>query len=97
MVSREPVVDNRQSHCRQGHFPPLQPPCYDAGRPHAAASEWIEDMNNRTGDLDQADEDILIFDVSDQALEAAATMASGAGMTFGTPTVSILVACCGND
>jgi hypothetical protein len=54
-------------------------------------------MNYKTGGLDQADEDVLIFDVSDAALEAAASMASGAAMTFGTPTVSILVACCGND
>jgi hypothetical protein len=46
---------------------------------------------------DRADEDILIFDVSDEALEAAARVASGAAMTFGAPTFSVLVACCGND
>jgi len=97
MVSREAVVDNRQGHCRQGHFPPLQPLCYHAGRAHVAANEWIEDMDDGTGDLDKAGEDILTFDVSDQALEAAATVAPGAGMTFGTPTLSVLVACCGND
>jgi hypothetical protein len=54
-------------------------------------------MNDRTKDRDQADHDILIFEVSDAALEAAANTASGAAMTFATPTVSVLVACCGND
>jgi hypothetical protein len=54
-------------------------------------------MTDKTKGLDQADEDILILDVSDEALEAAANTASGTGMTFGTPTVSILIACCGND
>jgi hypothetical protein len=54
-------------------------------------------MNDKTTSLDLADEDILIFDVSDEVLEAAARMGSGAAMTFGTPTVSVLVACCGND
>jgi hypothetical protein len=54
-------------------------------------------MNDKTHGPDQADEDILIFEVSDAALEAAANTASGAAMTFATPTVSVLVACCGND
>ncbi len=54
-------------------------------------------MNDKTYGSDQADEDILIIEVSDTALEAASSMASGAAMTFATPTVSILVACCGND
>jgi len=54
-------------------------------------------MNDKTTGLDQADGDILLFDVSDEVLEAAASTASGAAMTFGTPTVSVLVACCGND
>jgi hypothetical protein len=31
-----------------------------------------QDMNEHQTDLDQADEDILLYDVSDEALEAAA-------------------------
>jgi hypothetical protein len=54
-------------------------------------------MTDQNKGLDQADEDILIFDVSDVALEVAANTPSGAAMTFGSPTVSVLVACCGND
>jgi hypothetical protein len=36
-------------------------------------------MNDITTDLDQADEDILTYDVSDEALEAAAGSESGGG------------------
>ncbi len=44
------------------------------------------------------DEDNLTFGVSDEELEAAASMTTHAGMTFpSAPTVSILFACCGND
>ncbi len=34
-------------------------------------------MNDQTGDLDQADEEILTYTVSDEALEAAAGMEKG--------------------
>ena len=44
------------------------------------------------------DEDILIFEVSDAALEAAANAVPGAALSFpNSPTVSIIFACCGND
>jgi hypothetical protein len=44
------------------------------------------------------DAQILTFEVSDAALEAAADTLPGAAMSFpNAPTVSILFACCGND
>jgi hypothetical protein len=60
-------------------------------------SEWINDMNGNTQVFENADEDILAFSFSDGALEAAAGTATIAAVTMlGAPTVSILVACCGN-
>ena len=48
---------------------------------------------------DQAsDEQILTTEISDTALEAAASMLPGAAMSMpNAPTVNILVVCCGND
>jgi hypothetical protein len=43
----------------------------------ASLGERIEAMNETTIDLDQADEDILTYDVSDEALEAAAGTEGG--------------------
>jgi len=44
------------------------------------------------------DEDILRCDVSDAALEAAASTSSGGALSFpNAPTVSILVICCSFD
>ena len=55
-------------------------------------------MNNETENLEQADDDVFAFDVSDAALEAAASAPKGAAMSFpNAPTVSIVVVCCGND
>jgi hypothetical protein len=52
-------------------------------------------MNDITSYFAQSDEDILSFDVSDEALEAAATAIPGAAMSFpNSPTVSVLVVCC---
>ena len=49
-------------------------------------------------DRDGNDEQILICDVSDAALEAAAYALPGAAMSMpNAPTVSIIFACCGND
>jgi aspartate/tyrosine/aromatic aminotransferase len=63
----------------------------------ALTSEWINDMNSNTQVLEKAGEDILAFSFSDEALEAAASTAAIAAVTMvGAPTVSILVACCGN-
>jgi hypothetical protein len=62
------------------------------------ASQWISNMNENSQDLEQCDEDILTLEVSDAALEAAASPTTGAAMSFpGSPTVSILVLCCSND
>jgi hypothetical protein len=45
-----------------------------------------------------SDEQILTYDISDAALEAAANTPPGAAMSMpNAPTVSILIACCGND
>jgi len=62
--------------------------------------EGTNDMNDNTKIIEQSDEDILIFETSDEALEAAAatTPVAAAAMSFpNAPTVSILVICCGND
>ncbi len=49
-------------------------------------------------DCDAGDEQVLTFEISDAALEAAADFLPGAAMSFpNAPTVSILVVCCGND
>ena len=61
-------------------------------------SEW-EPMTNiigKTEDPEQGYQDILTLELSDEALEAAASM--HAAITFpAAPTVSVLVVCCGND
>jgi hypothetical protein len=45
-----------------------------------------------------ADDDMLAFEVSDAALEAAASVLPGAAMSFpNSPTVSILVMCCSDQ
>jgi len=63
----------------------------------------ICDMNDSAGGHERSgqtgDEDILRFDVSDAALEAAASAGTpGGAMSFpNAPTVSILVVCCSFD
>jgi hypothetical protein len=42
-------------------------------------------------------EDTLAFEFSDETLEIAASATTDAAATFGGPTVSILVMCCGNE
>ncbi len=61
--------------------------------PHAAG---VNGMNENDGE--KSDEQILTFEVSDAALEAAASALPGAAMSFpNAPTVNIVVVCCGND
>jgi hypothetical protein len=49
-------------------------------------------------DCTASDEQILTYEVSDAALEAAAAAPPGAAMSMpNAPTVSILFACCGNN
>ena len=40
-------------------------------------------------------EDLLAYEIADEALEAAAETSKPAFTLIGSPTVSILVACCG--
>jgi hypothetical protein len=63
------------------------------------ASEWIIDMNDASADFPQSDEAVLAYEVSDAALEAAASaILPGAAISFpNSPTVSLLFQCCGND
>ena len=44
---------------------------------------------------EQGDDDLLAFEIADEALEAAAEKSKPAFTLVGAPTVSILVACCG--
>jgi hypothetical protein len=55
-------------------------------------------MRDQVGCRRQQDEGFPTFDVSDEALEALAGMKAQAAITLpASPTVSILVACCGNN
>jgi hypothetical protein len=55
-------------------------------------------MKDKAIHPDQTEEKILAYEVSDEALEAAAGTTTGPAFTFaGAPTVSVLFACCGND
>jgi hypothetical protein len=55
-------------------------------------------MNLVNDEREQSDAAILTFDVSDDALEAAAsTLKNPAFSMPNAPTVSIIFACCGND
>ncbi|MGA2895602.1 MAG: hypothetical protein ABSE22_22305 [Xanthobacteraceae bacterium] len=55
-------------------------------------------MSENAETLDQSDQAILSFEVSDEALEAAASTLRGGAMSFpNAPTVNVLVVCCGND
>jgi hypothetical protein len=52
-------------------------------------------MNDTIKDPEQGGEDLLAFEIADEALEAAAEKAKPAFTLIGSPTVSVLVACCG--
>jgi hypothetical protein len=56
-------------------------------------------MTDIAGDPERSEGDILVFEISDAALEAAAsTTIAGAAISFpNAPTVSVLVVCCGPD
>ena len=55
-------------------------------------------MTETAKDFAQSDADILLFDVPDAALEAAAAaMPGGAFSMPNSPTVSIVFQCCSND
>jgi hypothetical protein len=67
-------------------------PCRQAATP---ARKRIGNMNDTIKSPEQGDEDLLTFDIADETLEAAAEKAKPAFTMIGSPTVSILVACCG--
>ena len=52
-------------------------------------------MNDGVKAPEQGGDDLLAFEVADEALEAAAETSNPAFTLIGSPTVSILVACCG--
>jgi len=58
----------------------------------------MTDMTETAEEFEQSDADFFAFDVSDAALEAAASATPGAALSFpNSPTVSILFQCCSND
>jgi hypothetical protein len=63
------------------------------------ASPTSEDMdlpmNDKIEATERNDQDLLAFDMADEALEAAAAKSKPAFTLIGSPTVSVLVACCG--
>ena len=52
-------------------------------------------MNDNIEATEHNDQDLLAFDMADEALEAAAEKTKPAFTLIGSPTVSVLVACCG--
>ena len=63
-----------------------------------AASAMDHRMNDASENFETSDDDVLTFEVSDAALEAAASALPGAAFSFpNSPTVSVVFQCCGND
>jgi hypothetical protein len=60
-----------------------------------AGEQWIGKMNDSIKSPEQSDQDVLAFEIADEALEAAAEKSNPAFTLIGSPTVSVLVACCG--
>jgi len=52
-------------------------------------------MNDKIEATERNDQDLLAFDIADEALEAAAEKSKLGFTLVGSPTVSILVACYG--
>ena len=52
-------------------------------------------MNSDSKYLEHDDQDFFAFEIADEALEAAAEHSKPAFTLIGSPTVSVLVACCG--
>ena len=63
------------------------------------ASPTAEDMdvpmNDKIEATERNDQDLLAVEIADEALEAAAEKSKPAFTLIGSPTVSVLVACCG--
>jgi hypothetical protein len=52
-------------------------------------------MNDESKAPEQGDDDLLAVEIADEALEAAAEKSKPAFTLIGSPTVSVLVTCCG--
>jgi hypothetical protein len=59
------------------------------------ARKRIGTMHDTIKNPEQDSEDLLACEITDEALEAAAEKAKPAFTLIGSPTVSVLVACCG--
>ena len=59
------------------------------------ASKRVGKMNDTIKDHEPGDDALLAVEIADEALEAAAEKSKPAFTLIGSPTVSILVACCG--
>jgi hypothetical protein len=61
----------------------------------AGYAKRIGTMNDGIKAPKQGGDDLLAFEIADEALEAAAEQSKPAFTLIGSPTVSVLVACCG--
>ena len=52
-------------------------------------------MTDTIKNPEQGDDTLIAFEIADEALEAAAEKSNPAFTLIGSPTVSVLVACCG--
>jgi hypothetical protein len=87
----------RSDSIEMDHSPGANFPC--RSRFAKVASPTAEDMdlpmNDKIEATERNDQDLLAFDMADEALEAAAEKSKPAFTLVGSPTVSVLVACCG--
>jgi hypothetical protein len=61
-------------------------------------SDTEQSMNGNASHTDIADDDGLLVDISDEALEAIAEPGRGPAVTIpNAPTISLLIACCSYD
>jgi hypothetical protein len=66
-----------------------------AGKRRCQRAKRIGTMNDTIKAPKQGDDDLLAVEIADEALEAAADKSKPAFTLIGSPTVSVLVACCG--
>jgi hypothetical protein len=59
------------------------------------ARKRIGKMNDGIKAPEQGDDDLFAYEIAYEALEAAAEKSNPAFTLIGSPTVSVLVACCG--
>jgi hypothetical protein len=59
------------------------------------AEDMDVSMSDKIEATERNDQDLLAFEIADEALEAAAEKSKPAFTLIGSPTVSVLVACCG--